>query len=161
MNFKIKRNPLTYGEITFKGTLQLFKELDVKKGDLFCDIGSGYGKLTVAYEQYFNNKAYGIEISEEKYNTAKNIWKIHNSKYEFIHGDYKDHFNILNKCKFIYCNGICFPEEIINPLFEYMAKRKTPGVLIHNNHLGRSSAKIPLSVDWGSGESIYYKLITN
>ncbi len=161
MNFKIKRNPLTYGEITFKGTLKLFKELDVKEGDMFCDVGSGYGKLTVAYQQYFNNKAYGIEIAEEKYEISKKIWKRASDKYEFIQGDYKDHFNILDKCKFIYCNGICFPEEIIDPLFEYMANRTTPCTLIHNNFSGRSSEKIPLTVDWGSGESTYYKLITN
>jgi len=161
MNFKFKRNPLTYGELTFKGALQLFEHFDVQKGDMFCDVGSGYGKLTVAYQQYFNNKAYGIEIAEEKYNLAKKIWKIHNVKYEFIKGDYKDYFNILDKCKFIYCNGICFPEEIIDPLLKYMANRKTPAVLIHNNYCGRSSETISLDVDWGSGKSTYYKLITN
>ena len=149
-----------YGELTFKGSLSLFKHFDVKKGDKFCDIGSGYGKLTTAYNHFFNEKAYGIEIDKEKHKIAKKIWLRKENKYEFINKDYRECFDILDECKFIYCNGICFPHEIINPLFKYLAERKTECVLIHNSRFATSVGLVPLEVCWSDTKSMFYKLIT-
>lgn len=151
----------TYGELTFTGILQLFNQFDVKKGDKFCDVGSGYGKITTAYNHYFGEFAYGIEIEEEKHKIAKKIWKHKNEKYKFIHGDYKNNFDILDECKFIYCNSVCFPWEEIEPLFKYMANRKKPGLLLHNSPLFKTMGLVLLDVCWkDNGPSKYYKLTT-
>ena len=152
-------NPLGYGEITYKGMLTLFNAFDVKKGDKFCDIGSGYGKLTTAYNDFFGEKSFGIEISKEKHDIAKRINKFKPEKYEFINDDYTNQFDILDKCRFIYCNGVLFGETI-EPLFKYMAERTTPCTLFHNNFQGRSIEWLNIDVDWSSNSVKFYKLIT-
>ena len=153
-------NSKIYGELTFKGIMQLFEQFDVKKGDKFCDIGSGYGKTTVAYNHYFKEFAYGIEIEKEKHQIAKKIWINRPNKYKFINSDYRNNFEIIDECKFIYCNCICFPWEEIEPLFKYMAYRKTPGILIHNSTYFKTVGLVPLDVCWSDNPSKYYKLTT-
>jgi hypothetical protein len=153
-----KANPLGYGEITYKGMLTLFNAFDVNEGDMFCDIGSGYGKLTTAYNDFFGEKSFGIEIAKEKYDIAKKINKFKPKKYEFINDDYTNQFHILDKCRFIYCNGVLFGETI-KPLFKYMAERTTPCTLFHNNFEGRSIEWLNIEVCWAD-QVKFYKLIT-
>lgn len=61
----------TNGEITFEGALRLGELLGVGPDDVFYDLGSGYGRLTLqAHLQWGVQRSVGVELSRERHNRA-------------------------------------------------------------------------------------------
>ena len=159
---KIDRDTI-YGELTHHGINQLFGHFS-HDGN-FMDIGSGYGKVVTAFNSIFQKKAFGIEIVKEKHDIAKKIWKNKPHKYEFINGNFKDHFKIMDKCKYFYANCIMWKEETMTPLQDYfLNKRKKPFILIYNPLMVPiwpvKQNIIKLDVCWRDGGVTFYKLNT-
>lgn len=63
MDMKNKlETPARVSELNPKGTL---KQIGLKNGDTFCDVGAGTGIFTFAAAEITNNKIYAVEISGE------------------------------------------------------------------------------------------------
>lgn len=150
-----------YGETTFKGMLQLFKDIEqhgVTKNDIFLDIGSGYGKLVKSAASYFDIKSYGIEIDVDKHKIARTINNLGRPKIELICGDYRDHMEIVNESTIIFCNVIMFDEELVKPLFKNITSRNNV-ICYHNNRWLMSKETINIDSTW-SEKCRYYKINT-
>jgi len=85
-----------------KGDLirKVFKEINLKKGDVFYDLGSGIGNNIIIASQEFGAKSYGYEISPLPYI----ISKIRTVDIKNCHIDYRNILDVdLAKADVIYC----------------------------------------------------------
>tara|TARA_R100001463_G_scaffold1801_6_gene7700 strand:+ start:347 stop:799 length:453 start_codon:yes stop_codon:yes gene_type:complete len=116
----------TYGELTYLGTKELFKHLNISKGNTFINVGAGYGKLLESVYYTYKCKCYGIEINKEKYETSLKIVQTKNIK--LIYGNLLNNHKYIKSGHIVYSNCVAFPLE--NVEFIWNACYKT---FIHNN----------------------------
>ena len=151
-----------YGEITHKGINTLFEEF--KKYTLytakseFVDIGCGYGKIVAAYYSEFKQKAYGLDIVKDKIDIAKKIHKHKPSQWEFIHGDFRDNYHILDKATYFVATSCMWKQETMEDLMQYFANRKKDYLLFHNYYSMRTSESISLDICWSKTKNTFYKV---
>jgi SAM-dependent methyltransferase len=63
-------SPGTYGEITPAGMLKMLRELSVKPGQVFMDLGSGAGKFPMLASKVLGMQATGIELIERRHKSG-------------------------------------------------------------------------------------------
>ena len=64
-----------YGELNLEELTKIFYNINIKKNDIFYDLGCGSGKINLYMALKYNIKSIGIEIIEERINVAKSIEK--------------------------------------------------------------------------------------
>jgi len=145
---------LTYGELTINGINKLLESIEIKKDDVFIDVGSGYGKLIEIVNQKIGCMAIGIEIDVEKYNISKKI--IQNKKnIRLFKGDLADYQHVIQSGTIVYSNCIAFPIEKVELIYNNCYK-----TFIHNNLHFTKANLINLEVTWTDRLCKYYKLNT-
>lgn len=116
---------LTYGEILYPSVSKFISYLDVNENDVFCDLGSGIGKVAL---QFFLKtpvkKAYGIEYSETRNKMAEKVYAQVKHEFpelfkggrtldcasaNFLEADIKD-------ATIIYSCSTCFSEELLSDM---------------------------------------------
>ncbi len=159
----------TYGEITFSSVTTLLSYLQLKKEDVFYDLGCGVGKMVV--QVCLNScvkKSVGIELSLKRYDHTQNISKKLGSeegiyepnRLEFRHENILD--SDLSDATIIYMCSTCFPEKMMEELTEKLSKLKKGLVVISLKPLAENdSFKLvlfcDLPVDWnGRGARFYF-----
>ena len=67
---------LTYGEITYPGISRLLDYATMTDADVFCDLGSGVGKVVLqAFLKTPAKRCFGIEASQARYGASQDIIK--------------------------------------------------------------------------------------
>tara|TARA_Y100000004_G_scaffold45814_1_gene50266 strand:- start:1132 stop:1659 length:528 start_codon:yes stop_codon:yes gene_type:complete len=153
-----------YGEITHKGINTLFEEFKPTKytmsktSGVFIDIGCGYGKIVTAYYSMFKKKAFGIDVNRDKINIAKKIHKSRINQWEFIHGDFRNNYEILDKGTYFLATSCMWNYNTMQDLMKYFAKREKPYLLFHNYYKMRTNESIYLDVCWMDKLNKFYKV---
>jgi len=64
----------TYGELTPRGVQRLLNVLQFKESDVFCDLGSGVGKVVLQVAMAVSlKKCIGVELVESRCRSAKTV----------------------------------------------------------------------------------------
>jgi hypothetical protein len=141
----------TYGEVTPEGMMCFFAELGIGKDDVFLDIGSGLGNLTL-YASFVHGikKSYGIEIQRNRHDVAEEIaddlallqksyWGRSNVEFVFTTesnlADCPNIKSILSEVSIIFCNNILFTPttmaQVTDALLELVTNREA--ILVFTN----------------------------
>jgi H3 lysine-79-specific histone-lysine N-methyltransferase len=117
----------TYGEISSKSIRNLLDELKITKNDVFVDLGSGIGKVSLQVYLATEAKAvYGIEISSIRHNDGTSIINIvkelqpelfdSNRQLIFLNDDFLNFsFDIATV---LFMCSTCFNKELMEHLTE-------------------------------------------
>lgn len=138
----------TYGEFTPDGVQVLLNELAVGPGDVFCDLGSGVGKVVVqALLARKPSEAMGIELSQERHDGAEiahhRLTKLLPSMAEgprlrFVHGDILALDEEVARCNKIFFCSTVWPPELLKSMQEKltsMSFRQTPVLVASSREL--------------------------
>lgn len=121
-----------YGEILPTSLKTLLDDLRITSNDVFYDLGSGIGKVTIqAYLDYPFKKAVGIELSPTRCNhaiSAYNMLKIknaiaHHRTLEFKIEDITK--SDLNDATVIFMCSTCFPDDLMVKLTKKLSTLKS------------------------------------
>ena len=110
---------LTYGETPYSTAVSIFNMVHVKDNDVFFDLGSGTGNITLFVNIYFNIKSTGIDLVSyfiEKSNLIADEMKLEHIR--FIKGDFLE--QDLSEGTIFYINCLTFNQEIRKKLAEKM-----------------------------------------
>jgi hypothetical protein len=130
--FRQTNNQSTYGELTVEGMMKIFKTTpdafprSYNDNYTYFDLGSGLGR-TVMYSALlfkFHN-AIGYELSETRYNKAKQIKELYYKKQRGRRRNVNIDFindSLLNadvsEANMIFISNLCFSEELNNQIGE-------------------------------------------
>ncbi|HPZ06486.1 MAG TPA: hypothetical protein PL110_00100 [Candidatus Eremiobacteraeota bacterium] len=115
--FSMPSFSLTYGETPYSTALHILKHLNIKKDDIFFDIGSGTGHLVFFVNIYFNIPSLGIELVPFFAEKSKIIAKELALQYvEFIEGDFLK--EDLSRGTIFYLNCLALNRDLREKLFE-------------------------------------------
>jgi precorrin-6B methylase 2 len=100
-----------YGELNLEELTKVFHNINIKKNDIFYDLGCGSGKINLYMALKYNIKSIGIEIIEERINVAKTIEKkVKNKNIIFKNNDmFKENFS---NGTIFYAYNLTWPEKI-------------------------------------------------
>ena len=116
----------TYGEITKSGTeklLEVFHDY-FNSNTIFCDIGSGSGKMVLHIGLVTNiKKSIGIELSKERYNQSVNLKEKYapNAKHIEFHNN-KFQSMDLKDVTVVYVDNTAFQPPVNNQLYHAIPK---------------------------------------
>lgn len=118
-NELLSKYSFTYGELTYKGMCNIFNSL-FQDDDVFYDLGSGNGRLTIGVNLKYNIKSVGIEFVKSRALVANNLLEklqvFDNSpdlsNIHLIHGDFFEN-NFSDGTIFYMCNTTWKHETII------------------------------------------------
>ena len=84
----------TYGELNLEELRKIGHNINIKKNDIFYDLGCGSGKINIYMALKYNIKSIGIEIIDKRINVGKSIKKrIKNKNIIFKNNDmFKEKF---------------------------------------------------------------------
>lgn len=158
-----------YGEILNTSLKTLLDDLHITPNDVFYDLGSGTGKVTIqAYLDYPFKKAVGIELSPTRYkhsiiakNELKKINALANTRtLEFRNEDITK--SDINDATVIFMCATCFPEDLMDTLTKKLSMLKPglklltlkalPNTELHNFKLIKEYS---LPMTWSSGSPVY------
>jgi hypothetical protein len=118
---------LTYGEILYPSVNKIIDCMNIDENDVFYDLGSGIGKVTL---QYFLKspvkKAVGIEASETRHNTALEVYGIVRKEFPDLFAGGRELNSIcgnflmqdISDATIIYTCSTCFDEELLQSIGE-------------------------------------------
>ncbi|MEX0940684.1 MAG: hypothetical protein WDZ41_04960 [Candidatus Babeliales bacterium] len=118
----------TYGEITYESAQQLLNDLKLTQKDIFYDLGSGVGKMTIqTYLTTPVKKSVGIELSPTRYKYAMAI-KQQLSEQKYLDPnrtlDFKNQ-NIaeadLSDATVVYMCSTCYSEDLMQKIVNKLA----------------------------------------
>jgi hypothetical protein len=169
---KIKENletwiSLTYGEILPKSVRLLIHDINsidkIDKTDVFCDLGSGTGKVCLQFLEETNiEKSCGIELNRKRYNKSIKLKKKYsNSKKKlfYIHSNF---INVnISDATIIFTNSIMFSNRILNIIEKKSFNCKKLKFLISMKPLNPKFLKLikkrlNIPVTWGKSEYYIY-----
>lgn len=119
----------TYGEITDEAVQKLIDELKLKRTDVFYDLGSGVGRMTV--KMHLDSpvkKAVGIELSPSRFQSAVNIQKKLEEQGKKAKGRILAFKNDdilkanIDDATVIYTASTCFSDDFMKKLTDKLAK---------------------------------------
>jgi SAM-dependent methyltransferase len=121
----------TYGEITDQAVQKIIDELKPKKNDVFYDLGSGVGRMSV--KMYLDSpvkKSIGVELAPTRHNQAvavktdlKRLGKIDiNRSLEFLQEDILK--ANIDDATIIYLASTCFSNNFMKQITDRLAKLK-------------------------------------
>lgn len=121
---------LTYGEILFAGVNQIIDYIDITEEDVFCDFGSGIGKVPL---QFFLKtpviKSLGIEFSEARHQFAEKVYESFRKEFQeifagrelkSIQGNFLE--IDISDVTIIYTCSTCFDETLLQKMAEHFDK---------------------------------------
>jgi SAM-dependent methyltransferase len=141
---------LGYGEINKSGVNTIFnyikKNIDINSDDVFYDIGSGNGKLSIHLSLISNFIIKGVEIDKYRHlyslEIMKNIGKIDNLI--FINDDVT---NLdISDAKIVFMNDTLFSKELISEIISKL-KPGTHLISLEENNLNHKD-EIEVEVSW-------------
>lgn len=116
---------LTYGEILYDSVSMLLSKLDITENDVFCDLGSGIGKLIA--QVFITTKvqeAFGVEASKIRYEkSSRAAYQIKrdfpsltksNRKLYFINSNFLE--ADISQATIIYSCSTCFSETLLTSI---------------------------------------------
>lgn len=120
---------LTYGETTWKTVINIAEELDIKKHDIFYDLGCGSGKLVFLINKKYGCKTNGIDLIENFIKISNIICNNLNLKgVKFFNQDFmkKD----INDGTIFYITATCFDEEFLDKIMFKLKRIKKDAIVI-------------------------------
>ncbi len=108
---------LTYGETPYSTAISIFNTVQVKDNDVFFDLGSGTGNVTLFANIYFHIESTGIDLVSyfiEKSNLIAKEMKLEHIR--FIEGDFLE--EDLSEGTIFYMNCLTFNQELRKKLAE-------------------------------------------
>ncbi len=115
----------TYGEILLPAVDKILKNISLTDDDVFLDLGSGMGKVTLqVFLRTMVKAAYGIEISADLHHYATQAAeRVQQELPEFFHPHRKLTFSLgsfleipFHDATVALINSICFPPDVLDPL---------------------------------------------
>ena len=117
------KSEFTYGEVEFAHMIPLLELCNIKAGEVFWDLGCGAGKclLTVALLYPELKSCSGIEFLPQLHELCQSTLSAlptteKHAPIKVIHGDMLE--VDWSNADIIFTSSICFPEELINGIFE-------------------------------------------
>lgn len=117
-----KKDGATYGELTDSGATTAFAWLNLTSDDVFCDCGSGIGRLVLqAALETPVKRAIGVEFVASRHASAGIALErllakgfSLDDRVEFVHGDLKLWPNLtkVGGCNKIFMNSLAFPDGL-------------------------------------------------
>ncbi len=115
---------LTYGETSWKGMIEIIKYLEIKKKDIFYDLGCGSGKFVFLINLKFGIRSIGIDQIESFIKISNIVTKkLQLENICFFNDDFLTE-NIYDGSIF-YITATCFDEELMSKIIKKMKKIKT------------------------------------
>mmetsp|Transcript_79494 Transcript_79494/g.233669 ORF Transcript_79494/g.233669 Transcript_79494/m.233669 type:complete len:282 (-) Transcript_79494:41-886(-) len=176
----------TYGEFAAGGVEVLLDSLNVTTDDVFCDLGSGIGKVVMqAYLERRPKEAIGIELSEARHRLAEVARDrllsslTSGARLTFVHGDVFDSDSTLARCSKIFVCSTVWPLELLERMEQKLVSlefRRTPvlvasskqlrafgGIMETNRYPGKARFVRHARVDtsWGASFISLYALHEN
>lgn len=166
----------TYGEITYDSVEQLIKKLSPTKKDIFYDLGSGVGKLTIQF--YLNSpvkKSIGIELSKTRFTQAQAVRDELHAAHKLSRGRSLTFRNEdivktnLSDATIIFMCSTCFSDELLGKLSQKFSRlkdglrvltlRELPHAQEYHLHLA-DTFNLPMT--WSENSPVYlYMLAKN
>jgi len=124
---KKHKNVVTiYGELLTESVTEILDKLNIKKNDVFYDLGSGTGRICLQVYLEKDIKCIGIEyvkprheIAEKSLELLKKIYK-NTRKIKFINGDFFD--TDWSDATIIYICNTCYGKAVTNKILKKMKK---------------------------------------
>lgn len=161
----------TYGEITYDGCKRLFKIFNLKKQDVFYDLGCGTGKCVVqVYLETPVKKVVGVEYAKSRYDDAmtvraqlqkKGLIK-KKRKLIFINGDIQQ--ENFDDATAIFFNSLCFTDEFMGKIVDKFSHLKsgtriaTTKEFPERDYLVFDGPKT-IKMSWDSQSTVYFYTI--
>ena len=102
-----------YGELNLKELKKIFENIEIKKDDIFYDLGCGSGKINLYVAFKYNIKSIGIDIIKERIDVAKTIEKKLTNKNKNIIFKNNDMFKEkFSNGTIFYTYNLTWPENI-------------------------------------------------
>jgi SAM-dependent methyltransferase len=164
----------TYGEITDEAVQTLINELAPTTQDVFYDLGSGIGRMTV--KMYLDSpvkKSVGIELSPTRHHYALNIKKELENHQKLQKDRLLDFCNedivmsTIDDATILYCASTCFSNELMQALTEKFSKLKKGLRILTLRQLSPNKAfkllkQYTLPMTWSKNVEVnLYELIAN
>jgi hypothetical protein len=145
-----------YGEVTFGSfAIPICKNLSLKTGGIFYDLGSGSGRGVIAAAMLHNfDKCIGIEILTGLEAASRKVAEAYRAKYKtpelkFVCADFRD--QDWSDADFVFANSTCFDEQLLLNLSEQSERMKEGSLFV-------SLTKKLKSEHWKCVESLQYKM---
>jgi predicted RNA methylase len=124
--FTHKKYDTIYGELLPNQFSKIFDNI-VEDNDVFVDLGSGRGILSIYMILKYGIQSIGIEIIKERYDVSVELSKIllnnqQNNLLKLIQGDFFR--QKLDKGTIFYCDNTMFTEELDKNLINYILRQK-------------------------------------
>lgn len=117
----------TYGEIKYEGAMTVMNECNIGPQDVFFDLGSGNGKMTMLVFVNGNvKKAIGVEFFPERYyNAEKGLKNLYKMMPELLSEDRTLSYQLQNikdvyylgDATVIFMCSTCYPEELLQIVY--------------------------------------------
>lgn len=158
----------TYGEITDEGVLQLIKELNPTKDDVFYDLGSGAGRMVITMHLISPvKKTLGIELASSRHEKAMQALKDIKKEIK-VHPlriiDFKNEDLLkfpLHDATIIYTASTCFSDKFMEKLTKKLAQELPKGAKVLTlRQLAQDSAfnlkkQLQVPMTWSNNVTVY------
>ena len=160
-----------YGEIKISSVSKLLKDFNISKNDVFFDLGSGSGKVTMqVFLEGGVKKSVGVEYFPERHNIAiqamNNMYTLHpnlkTTGREIIYqqANIKDLDN-LDSASVIFMCSTCYPEELLDVVFNKIKNSKNSRAVVTHKMYDNFTSILPnkstivLSCTWSENLTWY------
>ncbi len=157
----------TYGEITPQSLAAILKEITITKDDVFYDLGSGVGKVTLqVYLETPVKKSVGVELSHTRTSSAKLVLSRMKDKglikddriISFIEGDMLK--VDISDATIIFMCSTCFPDAFLKQVQSKLLQGKDKITVITLKDLPPSDKfllvkKLTLEMSWTKQSNVF------
>jgi SAM-dependent methyltransferase len=154
---------LTYGETPWKTCVEIIKELEISKKDIFYDLGCGSGRLVFLFNRQFGIKSVGIDLIENFIKISNIVCKnLDLTKIKFINGNFLK--KNLSDGTIFYITATCFDPDLVEQIADKLKEIKQKSkVIIITRQLNCEHLKLyktkKFNFGWARDTAYFYEKV--